>query len=452
MSERQIYPASRACCGGDTLCMAKDGEGKCLIVSGGGEAYETLIGAPLALPEGAAKRCPLSNRNAALLRELLPFTRPSRHKGKPFTIGLGDRLGIASPGHLRLLAHKNADAFPVLAQQSARELTLTGRTNEDVLAAAVWAVFQEGWRGGYGADGDHLKTPEEVQNVIDCGYTMVTLDCSAHIRNDRGEDPEAIYGEAVAFAADIYHKYLRGKDIDFELSIDETAAPTTPEAHLYVANKLRRAGVELVTLAPRFCGEFQKGIDYIGDLADFEEDFKRHACIAREGGYKLSIHSGSDKLSVFPIIFRHTGGNAHLKTAGTSWLEALRVVAEVNPELFRSVVLFALANLAEAKQYYHTTENTANIPDIDTLPDSALPGLLCQNDSRQALHISYGSVLSAKDPGGAALYKDALYAALNANEDKYYAALYSRISLHLPPRARADAAAGQLSAAGFRQP
>ena len=111
---------------------------------------------------------------------------PVVHKGKKVTIGLGDRLGLASPGHIRTVT--DLDVFPVLAQQSIRELNLTGRTYDDVISAAAWAVFQQGYKKGYGADGDHLKTAEEVKMALDIGMTMITLDCSDHIDYDAANE------------------------------------------------------------------------------------------------------------------------------------------------------------------------------------------------------------------------------------------------------------------------
>ncbi|MCL1820675.1 MAG: tagaturonate epimerase family protein [Oscillospiraceae bacterium] len=423
-----IYQNSKTEYDGYTLYIAKDNREKFLVVRGNGKAFRAFEG--YVTEDGSAKRCPLSNANAKTLRELFPFTAPSRHRGKAFTIGLGDRLGLASAGHIRLL--QGTDVFPVLAQQSMRELNLTGRTYEDVLSAAAWAVFQEGWRGGYGADGDHLKTPDEIKYALDCGFTMITLDCSEHIRHIEGGTPEEIYGGAIKYTIDIYNLLLRGREIDFELSIDETTFATTPEAHIYVARELEKAGVELTSLAPRFCGEFQKGIDYRGDLNGFEKDFAAHAQIARDMGYKLSIHSGSDKFSVFPVIFRETKGNVHLKTAGTNWLEALRVVSQTNPRLFREITRFALENLIEAKKYYHITENTANIPDVETIGNEDLPLLLDSDDARQVLHITYGLILSAKDANGKTVFKDSIYSVLFQHEDDYHAALEKRIRRHLP--------------------
>jgi hypothetical protein len=425
MNEWHVYQNSRIRHGDDTLYMARDGGGKALFVHGEGEAFAALSGETIVLQGGCAKRCPLSNANADVIRQLFPFASPVRHKGKPFTMGLGDRLGVASAGHLRLLRER-AGVFPVLAQHSIRELNLTGRTYEDVLAAAVWAVFQEGWKEGYGADGDHLKTEKEVKIALDCGFTMITLDCSEHIRPSESGDPAEVYDEAIQFAISIYDGLLRDKEVDFELSIDETETPTTPAAHRYVAEALKAANVELVSLAPRFCGEFQKGIDYRGDLAAFEKDLKEHVKIAKKMGYKLSIHSGSDKFSVFPAIFCETEGVVHLKTAGTNWLEALRVLAQSEPAVFREIVGFALTALPEAKKYYHITEDTGRIPDVGALKDKKLVKLLDQDDARQVLHVTYGQVLTTER------FRKAIYEAMFAHEEAYYAALGERISRHLP--------------------
>ena len=448
---------------GCTLFIAKENGVKSLYVFGDGKGCKSLEGEEINLPGGVLKRCPLTNANAEVIRGLFPFTRPVSHKGRKFTIGLGDRLGLASAGHIRLV--KELDVFPVLAQQSIRELNLTGRSYDDVLSAAVWAVFQEGYRNGYGADGDHLKTAEEVRMALESGFTMITLDCSEHIGKITDDKLDELYAEidgslrtrlekeylnqtfniddetrlefteaelkrtaivylgTVIHATSIYNSLLRGKGVDFELSVDETSFTTTPQAHYFVSRELQKNGVEIVSLAPRFCGEFQKGIDYRGDIHAFEKEFKIHAGIAKKLGYKLSVHSGSDKFSVFPIVYRETDRNVHLKTAGTNWLEALRVIAAKAPGLFRKIQAEALLNLAEAKKNYHITEDVNSIPDIDKLPDIELPSLLDQEDARQVLHVTYGFLLER--------FKDEIFAVLNKHEDEYYEALAKHIGRHL---------------------
>src|SRR5690606_4146279 len=119
---------------------------------------------------------------------------------------------------------------------------------------------------------------------------------------------------------------------EIELSVDETPQPTTPAEHYIIADQCLNAPgqprMKLVSLAPRFIGELEKGVDYKGDLQKLEASLREHAAIARElGPYKLSLHSGSDKLSMYSILARTTRGMFHVKTAGTSYLEALRVVA-----------------------------------------------------------------------------------------------------------------------------
>lgn len=457
----KVYERSRHTAGGCTVCMLRGESEDMLLITGENPGFTGR-------DTGDGFAAPLNHENAQLLRKLFPFTAPKPLLSEIRTFGLGDRLGIAAPGQLRAI--EKYDAIPALAQQSIRELNLTGRTFDDVLDAATFGVFREDFRRGFIADGDHLKTDDEVEYALGSGYTMITLDCSEHIRNDVNNMTDAeVYGEyqadkqleelycnksfavedcTVSFSAEefrracliycnaidhaehIYRKYIEGRQVAFELSIDETATPTTPAQHYFVASELIRRGVKLTTVAPRFCGEFQKGIDYVGDLARFEAEFSVHAAIARHFGYKLSIHSGSDKFSVFPIIGRLTRGNFHVKTAGTNWLEAMRVVAECDPKLYREVHKFALSAFDEAKKYYHVTTDLTRIPDIDTLSDEELPGLFEQNDPRQLIHITYGLILNAK-ADGAPLFRGMLYKLWRDHEEVYARHLDRHISKHL---------------------
>lgn len=472
----QVYPDSLHVAAGALFFIARENGRKFLIILSNGTFPGKFNGSEVSLDNGKAKVCDLTNENCDALCELFPFTKPTNHRGIPITIGLGDRLGLASPGHIRLI--KDLPVFPILAQQSIRELNLTGRTYPDVLAAASWAVFQEGYTKGFGADGDHLKTAEEVQMALDCGYTMITLDCSEHIDNPVAALPAdeiaeryqklpqdvrvrletkylgktfdlkgvsltfnqadfqkivLVYLKAINYTIDLYNKLIKNynRKIDFEMSIDETLTSTSPESHYFVAAELIDAGLEITSLAPRFCGEFQKGIDYIGELSQFNKEFSAHFKIAEHFGYKISIHSGSDKFAVFPTIGKETGGKFHLKTAGTNWLEAVRIIAAKNPALYRRMHRFALENLAEAKKYYHISADPARVPDIDKMNDSELPGLMDLVDSRQVLHITYGLILQAKNPDGTSTFRDEIYETLDKYEAEYYAALERHIGKHL---------------------
>ena len=418
---------------------------------------------------GGKLRCELSHENACVLRKLFPWTAPVRGLQKPKSFGLGDRLGIATYGHIDLFADN--DVFPVFAQQSIRELNLTSRTYEDVLDAATFAVFREGYKKGFGADGDHLKTEKDVEYALSLGFTMITLDCSDHIKNnvtieniqlsknytekylnktfniegislsfseEELKQCIAIYADAIIFAADIYNKFFASKkyNADLEISIDETVSVTTPLQHFFVARELIDAGVSFATIAPRFCGEFQKGIDYIGDIAQFEKEITMHAAIARHFGYKLSIHSGSDKFSVFPVIGRATQGRFHIKTAGTNWLEAMRITAAADPSLYREIHFYALSVFCEAKKYYHVTADLSKIPDISSMKDEDLPLLFENNDARQLIHITYGLILGHKkaagtDNDGSFVFKDRLYNLWKDNESAYRSALVKHIGKHL---------------------
>jgi len=189
--------------------------------------------------------------------------------------------------------------------------------------------------------------------------------------------------------------------------------------------------VKFATIAPRFCGEFQKGIDYIGDITRFEKEIKVHAAIARHFKYKLSIHSGSDKFSVFPHIGKETRGQFHVKTAGTNWLEAMRVVAAFDPALYREVHAFALGSFEEAKKYYHVTTDLAKIPALTGVKDCCLPSLFENNDLRQVIHITYGLILSHKNADGSFIFKNRLYNLWREHENEYRAALVKHIGKHL---------------------
>jgi hypothetical protein len=237
------------------------------------------------------------------------------------------------------------------------------------------------------------------------------------------------YGRAVAHAVRMYrylHEQLGEQPFELEVSVDETETPTSAEEHFYIGTELRRLGVRWVSLAPRYIGRFEKGVDYIGDLGEFEAELVKHAVIARVlGPYKLSIHSGSDKFSIYPIIARLTEGRVHLKTAGTSYLEALRTVAQTEPGLFREIMSFARQRYDTDRATYHVSAQLAKAPAAEALRDAGLPSLLEQFDTRQVLHVTYGSVLDR--------FGERLLAALQEQEEVYYALLEAHFQRHLSP-------------------
>jgi hypothetical protein len=445
-----------------------------------GETREVTLNGGNAL---VLTQCPTDPANAAALRTALPFTAPVT-LGLCKSIGCGDRLGLATPGHVR--AVRKGSMAPIFAQQSIREMTRTQRTPEEVMDDASWGVFQEGWRERFGADADHLKTPDDVDRCVAAGFVFYTVDPGDHVDNAAdaddpatlrqkvealpGDDLEASpddvrrsylgrefdvgdfavtfseeellraaakYGRAVAHTVRMYRRVadqMGDRPFELEMSVDETETPTTIPEHYFVASELNRLGVEWVSLAPRYVGRFEKGVDYIGDLTVFEADFARHVAIASAlGPYKLSLHSGSDKFSIYPIFDRVAGDLVHLKTAGTSYLEALRATAGTDPDLFREILAFAFERYAEDRASYHVSADPAKVPTPDQLADGELATVLDDFDGREMLHVTFGSVLTVADAAGGYRFRDRLLAALQADEEAHYAALEAHFDRHIAP-------------------
>jgi hypothetical protein len=250
----------------------------------------------------------------------------------------------------------------------------------------------------------------------------------------------AKYGKAVSHVAKMSRHLLKAagaRPVELEVSVDETDTPTSPAEHYWVASELRRLGVAWVSLAPRFVGRFEKGVDYIGDLAELEKDVAAQAAIARHfGPYKLSLHSGSDKFSVYPIAARLAKGRVHLKTAGTSYLEALRTLAALDPGMFRAIYAFARERYDTDKATYHVSAELAKAPGAADVKEPELPGLLEHFHAREILHVTFGSVLKETNLDGSFRFKDRLFGLLRANPEAYAANLERHFVRHLQPFAR----------------
>lgn len=464
-----MYKDSVVSADGSTYGLARGPEGKFLVVIGDTQGFEGEA-------QGDALLCPLTAANAAELRRRLDWLRP-QPLGLVKSAGTGDRLGSATPGHIRAV-RKAGDVAPILAQQSMRENARTQRTPQQVIDDAMWGVFQEGWQEPWGADADHLKTVADIDLCVAAGYTFYTVDPGDHVDNEAhtasldvltakldtlpwrvlADSPQGLrqrylgqrfevedlvfefdetmaaraaakYGRAIAHTAVMYRHLaaaMGSRTFELEVSVDETDTPTSPEEHFFVANELGRLGVQWVSLAPRYIGRFEKGVDYIGDLDEFDREMATHAAIARAlGPYKLSIHSGSDKFSVYPIFYRHAGELVHLKTAGTSYLEALRAVALVDPDFFRQILGLARVRYETDRASYHVSAEIARVPRPQDMSDEQLPHVLDLFDGREVLHVTFGSVLERMG--------DRLRATLDANEEAHYAALEAHFDRHLAP-------------------
>lgn len=455
------------------IVMIKDKNKKHLICTGQSNLLHDLEGKNI---DNVSKLCDLTHENRLILNNYFPFTVPRAFGRNEITIGLGDRIGMATPGHIKSIQESNAK--PIFAQQSIRELNLTNRTMEDVIDCAAFSVFQEGYILGYGADGDHLKDELDISREINLGISMLTLDCSDYIKNNLDLENEysinmlydeldekfkrhyeatylnqvfqlkntilsytekdlkkaaIIYSAAIQYMIYIYQNYIQSLDrpIDFEISIDETQTVTTPHDHFFVANELNTHNIMITSMAPRFCGEFQKGIDYIGDIDLFNKELHIHSQIADYFKYKLSIHSGSDKFSIYNSISQITNQRFHLKTAGTNWLEALRLIAKVKPDLYEEIFNYSYNHFNETQKFYHITPNLNNITPLQNIEYKDYYTHLNNDNVRQLLHVSFGILLTAKDNKGNFLFKNRLQTIWNEHEEDYHEIIRKHINKHL---------------------
>jgi hypothetical protein len=399
------------------------------------------------------------------------------------SFGFGDRLGLATPGHLAAVA--GSGFSPILAQQSVRELDRTQRTHAEVMAAAQAAVTAGGFTGAWGGDADHHKTPEDVRKAAAAGFTFFTIDPSAHVNNAADRLDEAAlrgalaamerdgvfpeenwlewflsgpmeisdkrsfqftretlmravvkYGRALAHCemiANAIEEACAGRQYEIEVSVDETDTVTSPLEHLYCGLELQRRDVAVVSLAPRFCGEFEKGIDYRGDLKAFDEQLREHAEVAEFcGPYKISIHSGSDKFSIYPIIGAVCGNRLHVKTSGTSYLEALRVVARARPALFAEITAFCRGRFEADRKSYHISTTLAEIERLPRFAGRAEEAAyLDERVGRQLLHVTFGSVLSAGVDAQGRSFKEGILETVRGNDALHSECLVTHLGRHV---------------------
>src|SRR6266498_80839 len=461
----QVYPRSIACARNAVFFLGRKGSDKSLGIVHpdsnppgdfhGSSQKTDLDGHSLTL-------CETTPGNAASLRSIFSFLVP-HPLGLKKSAGCGDRLGLATPGHIRAI--RRSSMAPILAQQSIRENARTGRTPQQVMDDAMWGVFQEGWQDGFGADADHLKNTADIDscehvdneanaapfdvlrakieaapwaeletswtdtqsrffNPIDLGEFSFKMDAGDLLR------ATAKYGRVVAHTVRMYRHLeavMNGKSFELEMSVDESETVTTLAEHIYIANELKRLGVKWVSLAPR----------YVGDLSEFEKSFARHVAVAKTfGPYKLSLHSGSDKFSVYPIASRLAGELVHLKTAGTCYLEALRAIAQVTPKLFREISAFARERYPIDRASYHVSAEVDKALEAGRLSDGELMTLLDDFHAREILHVTFGSVLNHPD------FRMPFFAALRGDEDVYYQALEAHFGKHFAPFGESSKAVG----------
>ena len=331
------------------------------------------------------------------------------------TFGMGDRFAHQGRAQLRAVVQAKEiglDIHPVW-NKSNREHTIIHSEPADVRAEADAATAALGWTGAYYVDADHigLKTVDRFIGASDF-YTLDVADFTgkpasaeaieqfvAAMRPYAGSlaipgvsaplalDEAAIRAAATKFLLAIQeagriYRHIEDKkgagNFVTEVSIDETDSPQTPLELFLILAMIAGEKIPAQTVAPKFTGRFNKGVDYVGDLARFEKEFDEDLAViafcVREFGLpqtlKLSVHSGSDKFSLYPIINRlikKHGCGLHVKTAGTTWLEEVIGLAEAGGEglqLAREIYAGAHARFDELTGPYATVIDVAK----DRLP------------------------------------------------------------------------------------
>lgn len=337
-------------------------------------------------------------------------------KLEKFSLGIGDRFGrqgVAQLAALQQAADEGVEIAPVW-NKSNREHNLIGTTPEDTRRAADAAVTAAGWTCPYHLDADHigLKTVDrflahcdfytiDVADFIGhpcseediaavratlrplVGRSFPELSCDEKLNEAEVEQFLSTYAGAIREAGRIYRHIATVKpDFIAEVSTDEAETPQSPMELFLILGALAGEGVQVQTIAPKFTGRFNKGVDYVGDVGQFMREFGQdllaiRLAVAEFGlpdNLKISVHSGSDKFSLYrPIheMLAKQGAGLHLKTAGTSWLEeviGLALSGGTGLAVAKSVYATAFDRMAELSQPYATVIDIAPAK----LPDPAL--------------------------------------------------------------------------------
>lgn len=332
-----------------------------------------------------------------------------------FSIGVGDRFSHQGKAQLRAIMKANETGLEInpVWNKSNREHTYVHSEPVDTRREADEAVKTLGYNGQYFVDADHinLSTVDRFVAVSD----FFTLDVASFIGKPSAQEDidtfiascEKYMGElqipgmekplsitkellediankflsATQQASEIYAYLVDKKGVGnfiTEVSMDEVEKPQTPVEMLFILKMLADKGVPAQTIAPKFTGRFNKGVDYVGNLEQFAKEFEEDVLVidfaVKEFGLpaelKLSVHSGSDKFSIYPImaevINRHDKG-LHLKTAGTTWLEEVIGLAKADGEGL------ALAKKIYANSLNRKDELCAPYADVIDIDGSKLP-------------------------------------------------------------------------------
>ncbi len=288
-----------------------------------------------------------------------------------YSIGIGDRFGRQGPAQLDAIMRAQSEGIAVVPvwNKSHREHTIVGTRPDDVRTEADAAVAARGYEGAYHVDADHINltnvdafiagsdfftldvaeaigrapAPADLKAFVEAygdyagRLTIDGIDRILEISEDAIERIGRTFLSAVKEAGNIYRHIERVKgrgNFITEVSMDESHAPQTPVELLFILAAIAAEGIPAQTIAPKFTGRFNKGVDYVGDVSQFARELREDvAVIAFAVGefglpenLKLSVHSGSDKSSIYGPIreaLAEFDAGVHLKTAGTTWLEEL---------------------------------------------------------------------------------------------------------------------------------
>lgn len=370
-----------------------------------------------------------------------------------YSFGIGDRFAHQASAQLaafQQLAQVGPLVVPVW-NKSNREHTFVGSEPASVRTAAKVAIRELGWSHDWHVDADHIQLTT-VDGYLHCS-DFFTIDVADSIGKSVEKkvieqfihrhpelmgsldlpgfsqpysiDREFVERVAQKFlkacqtAGDIYRHIERAQGKDqfiAEVSMDETDSPQSPPELLIILAALADEGVRLQTIAPKFTGRFNKGVDYVGDLDRFHTEFNEDIAVLAEAvqryglpnNLKLSVHSGSDKFSLYPIIhesIERTGAGIHIKTAGTTWLEELIGLSEAGGDglaLAKEIYAYAFVHCDELCAPYASvididTESLPNPSDVDQWDGMRLASTIRHVPSnplynanvRQLLHVSF---------------------------------------------------------------
>ncbi len=297
-----------------------------------------------------------------------------------YSFGVGDRFAHEGINQLKALIEAEERFgvhFVPVWNKSNREHQIVGTEPMETRREADAAVAALGYKDQYFVDADHINLTN-VDRFIEAS-DFFTIDVADYI--GKSGSMEERFLPAIKEAGKIYRHIAERKgagNFVTEVSMDEVDEAQTPEELRYILKELAAEKIPLQTIAPKFTGRFNKGVDYRGDLALFEKEFEQDLLVIDEAvkayglpdNLKLSIHSGSDKFSIYPImgrLIRKYDKGIHIKTAGTTWLEENIGLAVADPaalELAKKIYVNALGRMEELTVPYATVIDV----DVDQLP------------------------------------------------------------------------------------